>query len=116
MRRVCLVLWSSGKQCLPATSSVWLPQARAAGPGVGCATCRERDRVQPPGPWQPPADRKSTRLNSSHQIISYAVFCLKKKKKKKKIKTHTYIAKEDFRNARGRGRYVREQEYQQFHE
>src|SRR5438552_5101402 len=28
----------------------------------------------------PPADRKSTRLNSSHQIISYAVFCLKKKK------------------------------------
>src|SRR5258708_28565366 len=30
-------------------------------------------------------DRKSTRLNSSHQIISYAVFCLKKK-----TKTHTY--------------------------
>src|SRR5207244_11423414 len=29
------------------------------------------------------ADRKSTRLNSSHQIISYAVFCLKKKKIKK---------------------------------
>src|SRR5574341_2264142 len=26
-------------------------------------------------------DRKSTRLNSSHQLISYAVFCLKKKKK-----------------------------------
>src|SRR3989454_5729472 len=32
------------------------------------------------------ADRKSTRLNSSHLVISYAVFCLKKKKKKKKIK------------------------------
>src|SRR5438128_8810452 len=30
------------------------------------------------------ADRKSTRLNSSHGSISYAVFCLKKKKKKKK--------------------------------
>src|SRR5438477_13106443 len=29
-------------------------------------------------------DRKSTRLNSSHMSISYAVFCLKKKKKKKK--------------------------------
>src|SRR5689334_24230881 len=29
-------------------------------------------------------DRKSTRLNSSHSSISYAVFCLKKKKKKKK--------------------------------
>src|SRR5476649_3060298 len=27
-------------------------------------------------------DRKSTRLNSSHTVISYAVFCLKKKKKK----------------------------------
>src|SRR5438105_12728865 len=30
-------------------------------------------------------DRKSTRLNSSHEWISYAVFCLKKKKKKDKI-------------------------------
>src|SRR6266446_8179591 len=29
-----------------------------------------------------PGDRKSTRLNSSHLVISYAVFCLKKKKKK----------------------------------
>src|SRR5438445_9905055 len=38
------------------------------------------------------SDRKSTRLNSSHANISYAVFCLKKKKKKKKqkylIQTH----------------------------
>src|SRR5437773_2881243 len=32
------------------------------------------------------SDRKSTRLNSSHITISYAVFCLKKKKKKKKNK------------------------------
>src|SRR3712207_8113588 len=32
------------------------------------------------------ADRKSTRLNSSHANISYAVFCLKKKKNKKKIR------------------------------
>src|SRR5258708_11776975 len=31
-------------------------------------------------------DRKSTRLNSSHQIISYAVFCLKKKKKTRTCK------------------------------
>src|SRR5437879_8814354 len=31
-----------------------------------------------------PRDRKSTRLNSSHRCISYAVFCLKKKKKKMK--------------------------------
>src|SRR5690625_6702384 len=34
-------------------------------------------------------DRKSTRLNSSHVAISYAVFCLKKKKKNKKIKYST---------------------------
>src|SRR5258708_22262523 len=40
-------------------------------------------------------DRKSTRLNSSHQIISYAVFCLKKKKKKiteiERIEIHVCI-------------------------
>src|SRR5256885_3487969 len=37
----------------------------------------------PPGPRCHPRrrDRKSTRLNSSHLVISYAVFCLKKKKK-----------------------------------
>src|SRR5207244_13618600 len=33
-------------------------------------------------------DRKSTRLNSSHQIISYAVFCLKKKKKYRQKQTY----------------------------
>src|SRR2546429_3115822 len=32
------------------------------------------------GRWIPRRDRKSTRLNSSHGYISYAVFCLKKKK------------------------------------
>src|SRR5687768_18080180 len=36
-------------------------------------------------------DRKSTRLNSSHGYISYAVFCLKKKKKKKKDIAYTHI-------------------------
>src|SRR5688572_31839624 len=35
----------------------------------------------------PSRDRKSTRLNSSHSQISYAVFCLKKKKKKKTAQT-----------------------------
>src|SRR5947208_5846125 len=38
--------------------------------------------------WACALDRKSTRLNSSHQIISYAVFCLKKKKKIKIKTTH----------------------------
>src|SRR2546421_2283571 len=37
----------------------------------------------------PLRDRKSTRLNSSHDQISYAVFCLKKKKKKQKTKRAT---------------------------
>src|SRR2546422_7265871 len=37
------------------------------------------------GSFKAAADRKSTRLNSSHGYISYAVFCLKKKKKQKKL-------------------------------
>src|SRR5688572_32764651 len=45
--------------------------------------CRPARRVsRPRAPAH--ADRKSTRLNSSHSQISYAVFCLKKKKIKKK--------------------------------
>src|SRR5258708_25644422 len=56
----------------------------AAGAGGGTA-----------GPLGPTPDRKSTRLNSSHQIISYAVFCLKKKKQHNLFSyfyrsTHTY--------------------------
>src|SRR2546426_5423340 len=37
-------------------------------------------RLVLPGPLERAVDRKSTRLNSSHLVISYAVFCLKKKK------------------------------------
>src|SRR5688572_31721253 len=37
------------------------------------------------------SDRKSTRLNSSHSQISYAVFCLKKKKKNKKQKKKSHL-------------------------
>src|SRR5438132_8997102 len=44
-------------------------------------------------------DRKSTRLNSSHTVISYAVFCLKKKKKKKIIKTSNSQYEQDMRLA-----------------
>src|SRR5258708_10143796 len=47
-------------------------------------TCLEEEPdvyVWKVGPDGKPLDRKSTRLNSSHQIISYAVFCLKKKNK-----------------------------------
>src|SRR5258708_19173365 len=38
-------------------------------------------------------DRKSTRLNSSHQIISYAVFCLKKKKTKQTLIDHAVYSR-----------------------
>src|SRR5437879_7738918 len=41
------------------------------------------------------ADRKSTRLNSSHRCISYAVFCLKKKKKHQ---SHVIAARSAYRN------------------
>src|SRR5260221_3360945 len=36
-------------------------------------------------------DRKSTRLNSSHTVISYAVFCLKKKKHTSELQSHSYL-------------------------
>src|SRR2546430_5031723 len=39
-----------------------------------------------------PSDRKSTRLNSSHSQISYAVFCLKKKKSKETPKMQTRVS------------------------
>src|SRR5438874_6678842 len=43
---------------------------------LALSNCRTTDRI---------IDRKSTRLNSSHVEISYAVFCLKKKKKTERI-------------------------------
>src|SRR5947208_5426092 len=49
-------------------------------------SCSCKWEVLPPAPPSG-KDRKSTRLNSSHQIISYAVFCLKKKKRLKENKT-----------------------------
>src|SRR5437879_11523041 len=59
-----------------------LPAGPDRGPGGGWdgrpKGARRRPSHPPPGP-----DRKSTRLNSSHRCISYAVFCLKKKKKAK---------------------------------
>src|SRR3712207_8275100 len=62
------------------------------------------DRVEPPGPGVPLTivdsgldlnhmefrDRKSTRLNSSHANISYAVFCLKKKKRRSTARCHSH--------------------------
>src|SRR5438132_8915221 len=51
----------------------------------GAVVRRARGRDGSASPLPPTArDRKSTRLNSSHTVISYAVFCLKKKKKNKR--------------------------------
>src|SRR5439155_5607384 len=59
---------------------VWLPnpERHAAAPTQFRMDVTENDKE-----YQVLADRKSTRLNSSHVAISYAVFCLKKKKKQK---------------------------------
>src|SRR5256885_13791855 len=63
------------------SSRVRVCHASATGP------CQRRGRADPPATRPVPVagppdtgDRKSTRLNSSHLVISYAVFCLKKKK------------------------------------
>src|SRR2546427_7925494 len=58
------VAWETQEQGQP------IPPSRQPPTAVGAAT-----------PPLPTPDRKSTRLNSSHSQISYAVFCLKKKKK-----------------------------------
>src|SRR5204862_2851466 len=62
----------------PYTTLFRSPRARLLRPAGARHPAAEAVRLQPQG-----ADRKSTRLNSSHVEISYAVFCLKKKKKKK---------------------------------
>src|SRR5438034_8572601 len=56
--------------------------------GVNIFPGRPNISLGPVVPVSPERDRKSTRLNSSHTVISYAVFCLKKKKKK----THQTIS------------------------
>src|SRR2546426_6183401 len=64
-------LFRSLRQCGSSGAGICLGAEACGGAGDRCDVAR---------------DRKSTRLNSSHLVISYAVFCLKKKKKKKKHK------------------------------
>src|SRR5438132_3026624 len=69
-----LPIWDGGA---PAPGRLLREPARALGVRLraragAAGLCRARHRN---------TDRKSTRLNSSHTVISYAVFCLKKKKK-----------------------------------
>src|SRR2546427_9416320 len=56
--------------------SRWLDDHRQPGQGRAPIDARADRRL---APQRPTLDRKSTRLNSSHSQISYAVFCLKKK-------------------------------------
>src|SRR5947199_6046973 len=56
------------------------------GDGIAWAALNRPEKRNAMSPAQAMPDRKSTRLNSSHLGISYAVFCLKKKKMKKEYK------------------------------
>src|SRR5438034_8586773 len=60
----------------------------------------ERHAAVRVGGHRKPEDRKSTRLNSSHTVISYAVFCLKKKKKKRKSTDKTNTSQRDTESCR----------------
>src|SRR5439155_23164819 len=63
-------------------TTIWRVCRRYEQAGIAAVLC-EGERSGRPQRLSPPAagpDRKSTRLNSSHVAISYAVFCLKKKK------------------------------------
>src|SRR5262245_63631696 len=64
---------------LPDIAKPATPRTSAGGDGIAWLDVAAGNKLQ-----RMSSDRKSTRLNSSHLGISYAVFCLKKKKKKKK--------------------------------
>src|SRR2546422_3577008 len=78
----------------------YTPLFRSPAPAV-CADLGHQDDLVPPAPERPAQqvlglavvilDRKSTRLNSSHGYISYAVFCLKKKKTKCTLSMSAWI-------------------------
>src|SRR5690606_39363576 len=68
-----------------------LPVVQPVDDDIGtCARQRQR-RFPPDALLRPCQDRKSTRLNSSHVKISYAVFCLKKKTKQDTIHKHIFL-------------------------
>src|SRR2546426_8631894 len=74
-------------------------RARAPFEGASQATGDALDRHRSPVPLsggacrvQQRTDRKSTRLNSSHLVISYAVFCLKKKKITEELDTRCNLS------------------------
>src|SRR5688572_32578629 len=86
LRRVAVAMIRDGKTRVEAAATVGVNR-RFVGQWVkvaaqrGEAVLAGRRRGRRPGEQKALRDRKSTRLNSSHSQISYAVFCLKKKKK-----------------------------------
>src|SRR5256885_8701281 len=81
---LCALVFATGTVRHRARSSRLAPAIRAVSPNVlrleslsYARAARDWTRLAPDAVFR--TDRKSTRLNSSHLVISYAVFCLKKK-------------------------------------
>src|SRR3989454_4111123 len=70
-------LWHAGRRLNDRRSS----ESSCGNAGLQCGQDTPHDLCRPAAPSGGSGDRKSTRLNSSHLVISYAVFCLKKKKR-----------------------------------
>src|SRR2546427_7557838 len=77
------ILNNTGPDSMPASPSL-LRMERSSATRSGPSAKSGRWRITPLDQKWRRRDRKSTRLNSSHSQISYAVFCLKKKKKTNK--------------------------------
>src|SRR5947208_7022621 len=90
---VMVLSFGSSKAVRPSTGTFALstgarPLGGSCGRKAACSgPAKGRGPDAPSKVDHPYRDRKSTRLNSSHQIISYAVFCLKKKNKTRKTAT-----------------------------
>src|SRR5947207_9725096 len=69
-------------------SGLWSPRETPIAKSAECGMRSAELQNRLPGT----EDRKSTRLNSSHTVISYAVFCLKKKKDERELFVRTRIA------------------------
>src|SRR2546430_5920616 len=73
-------------------TTLFRSRAPSARPPRARAHADAEVRADPVGSRAECQDRKSTRLNSSHSQISYAVFCLKHKEALRTLGAHTYLA------------------------
>src|SRR3970040_733718 len=86
LRSFCLMIRRPPRSTLFPYTTLFRSASRR-NPAMGCSPSRPSLTCAPIR--QPSADRKSTRLNSSHRCISYAVFCLKKYKERKDLVSST---------------------------